>query len=58
MQRFLSPLISVAKNYETVLHLIKDSTEEEEEEEEVGFSDVRHTLIFWHGLAIIHELGI
>ena len=55
MQRFLSPLISVAKNYETVLHLIKDSTEEEEE---VGFSDVRHTLIFWHGLAIIHELGI
>ena len=54
MQRFLSPLISVAKNYETVLHLIKDSTEEEE----VGFSDVRHTLIFWHGLAIIHELGI
>ena len=32
MQRFLSPLICVAKNYETVLHLIKDSTEEE-----VGF---------------------
>ena len=56
MQKFLSPLISDAKNYETVLHLIKDSTEEEEEE--VGFSDVRHTLIFWHGLAIIHELGI